>query len=58
MKKIYKYYAAALVAASLFGLNAQTANASQAIKDWHTTHMRIITTANVPITNFIVKAVV
>lgn len=28
MKKIYKYYAAALVAASLFGLNAQTANAS------------------------------
>ena len=28
MKKIYKYYAAALVAASLFGLNAQAANAS------------------------------
>ena len=28
MKKIYKYYAAALVAASLFGLSAQTANAS------------------------------
>ena len=28
MKKIYKYYAAALVAASLFGLSAQTANAA------------------------------